>query len=73
MRIADLVYVNSIKLYADGALGSRGICLLSPYSDDSSNFGFIITNVDTLEYYILMNMVGKYVRMLLATLLIVLY
>ncbi len=31
--------VNSIKLYADGALGSRGAWLLEPYTDDPKNFG----------------------------------
>jgi len=31
--------VNSIKLYADGALGSRGALLLEPYSDDPGNTG----------------------------------
>lgn len=31
--------VCSIKLYADGALGSRGAYLLEPYSDDADNFG----------------------------------
>ncbi|MFO8130386.1 MAG: amidohydrolase [Bacteroidales bacterium] len=34
--------VNSIKLYADGALGSRGAALLSPYSDDPGNYGMIM-------------------------------
>lgn len=34
--------VRSIKLYADGALGSRGAALLAPYSDDPSNRGLEI-------------------------------
>lgn len=34
--------VRSIKLYADGALGSRGACLIEPYSDDPDNKGLII-------------------------------
>jgi len=34
--------VRSIKLYADGALGSRGAALLAPYSDDPSNTGLEI-------------------------------
>jgi predicted amidohydrolase YtcJ len=29
----DLLYVKGVKAYADGALGSRGACLLMPYSD----------------------------------------
>ncbi|MCU1348279.1 MAG: putative secreted protein, partial [Acidobacteria bacterium] len=31
--------VRSVKLYADGALGSRGAALLAPYSDDPTNTG----------------------------------
>jgi predicted amidohydrolase YtcJ len=34
--------VRSIKLYADGALGSRGAALLAPYSDDPTNRGLEI-------------------------------
>ena len=36
--------VRSLKLYADGALGSRGAALLQPYSDDPSNSGLLISN-----------------------------
>ncbi len=39
----DFLRVGSVKLYADGALGSRGACLLQPYSDDPSNYGIIVT------------------------------
>jgi predicted amidohydrolase YtcJ len=35
--------VRSIKLYADGALGSRGALLLAPYSDDPGNSGLVVT------------------------------
>ncbi len=35
--------VRSIKIYADGALGSRGACLLEPYSDDPSTKGIMVT------------------------------
>jgi len=31
--------VRSIKLFADGALGSRGALMLEPYSDDPDNMG----------------------------------
>jgi len=34
--------VRSIKLYADGALGSRGACLIHEYSDDPGNLGFLL-------------------------------
>ncbi len=33
--------VRALKLYADGALGSRGAALLKPYSDDPQNSGLI--------------------------------
>jgi predicted amidohydrolase YtcJ len=39
----DHLTVRSIKVYADGALGSRGAALLEPYSDDPSNIGLIVT------------------------------
>jgi predicted amidohydrolase YtcJ len=34
--------VNGFKLYADGALGSRGACLLHPYNDKPSWQGFLL-------------------------------
>ena len=40
--------VCSIKLYADGALGSRGANLLEPYSDDPDNRGL---QLYPLSYY----------------------
>ena len=38
--------VRSVKIYADGALGSRGAKLLAPYTDDPSNTGLIVENDD---------------------------
>jgi predicted amidohydrolase YtcJ len=37
----DFLSVRSVKLYADGALGSRGAALLAPYSDDAKNTGLL--------------------------------
>jgi predicted amidohydrolase YtcJ len=37
------VWIRSIKLYADGALGSRGAALLDPYSDDPGNYGLLVS------------------------------
>lgn len=34
--------VRSFKFYADGALGSRGACLLRPYADQQKWFGFML-------------------------------
>jgi predicted amidohydrolase YtcJ len=40
--------IRAIKLYADGALGSRGAALLEPYSDDPTNSGLEITTTDEI-------------------------
>ena len=40
----DRLHVRSFKVYADGALGSRGASLLEPYSDQSENSGFLLSN-----------------------------
>ncbi|HEX6534652.1 MAG TPA: amidohydrolase [Gemmatimonadaceae bacterium] len=37
------VWIRAIKLYADGALGSRGAALLDPYSDDPENHGLLVS------------------------------
>lgn len=41
--------VRSVKLYADGALGSRGAALLQPYADDASNSGLLLTSVEHIR------------------------
>lgn len=41
--------VRSVKLYADGALGSRGAALLEPYSDDPGNSGLMIATPQHIE------------------------
>jgi hypothetical protein len=40
------LHVGGFKLYADGALGSRGACLLQPYSDKPGWSGFLLSNAD---------------------------
>lgn len=40
----NLLYVKGIKFYSDGALGSRGACLLQPYSDKPGWRGFMLKN-----------------------------
>jgi predicted amidohydrolase YtcJ len=39
----DLLYVKGVKVYADGALGSRGACLLQPYDDKPGWRGFLLS------------------------------
>jgi predicted amidohydrolase YtcJ len=40
--------VRSIKLVADGAMGSRGAAFWQPYSDDPGNTGILIMNKDEI-------------------------
>ena len=39
----DFLNVRSFKVYADGALGSRGACLLQPYTDKKDWRGFLLS------------------------------
>lgn len=39
----DRLNVRSFKVYGDGALGSRGACLLEPYSDKEGHYGFLLS------------------------------
>ena len=51
----DRLNVRSIKVYADGALGSRGACLLQPYSDKPGWSGFLLSSqahFDSIANYI---------------------
>ncbi|MFP5288175.1 MAG: amidohydrolase, partial [Thermoanaerobaculia bacterium] len=41
--------IRGVKLYADGALGSRGAALLEPYSDDADNLGLLVATGAHLE------------------------
>jgi len=45
----DFLSIRSVKLYSDGALGSRGAALLAPYSDDIDNKGLLLTKPKVLE------------------------
>ena len=48
-NIDDFLFVNGVKIYYDGAMGSRGAYLLEPYSDDLNNIGLTITNEDQIR------------------------
>ena len=51
----DRLNVRSIKVYADGALGSRGACLLEPYNDKPGYYGFLLSSqahFDSVANYI---------------------
>lgn len=43
------LWIRSIKLYADGALGSRGAALLDPYTDDAKNSGLLKSTPEHLR------------------------
>jgi predicted amidohydrolase YtcJ len=54
----DRLTVNGFKLYADGALGSRGACLLHPYTDKPGQTGFLLSNAayfDSIAQFIYKN------------------
>ena len=44
----DFLSLRAVKLYADGALGSRGAALLAPYADDPGNRGLLFHTQDEL-------------------------
>jgi predicted amidohydrolase YtcJ len=41
--------VRGVKLYIDGALGSRGAALIEPYDDDPGNLGLLVSTGAHLE------------------------
>lgn len=45
----DRLNVRSFKVYGDGALGSRGACLLEPYADKANHYGFLLSNPEHFD------------------------
>ncbi len=45
----DRLNVRSFKFYADGALGSRGACLIQPYSDKEKEQGFLLSKINHFD------------------------
>ena len=45
----DKLNVRSVKVYADGALGSRGASMIDEYSDRRGYFGIIRTPIDSIN------------------------
>lgn len=41
--------IRALKLYEDGALGSRGAALIEPYSDDPANRGLTLASANVLR------------------------
>ena len=48
-EIGEHLTVRSIKLFGDGALGSRGAALWQPYTDDPGNTGLLLTSKEDIE------------------------
>ena len=42
--VTDRLSVKGVKVYGDGALGSRGACLLHPYTDKPDWTGFLLSS-----------------------------
>lgn len=42
----ERLHVGGFKVYADGALGSRGACLLQPYHDRPNWSGFLLSDIN---------------------------
>jgi len=45
----ERLHVNAVKLFADGALGSRGACMLEPYLDDPGKHGLFHFGIAIIE------------------------
>ncbi len=49
----DMLALRSVKLYSDGALGSRGAAMIEPYSDDPGNRGLLFYDQDEMNGFTL--------------------
>lgn len=54
ISMSDRLDVRSFKIVGDGALGSRGACLLHPYSDAPDQTGFLLLQPELLEQVVKM-------------------
>lgn len=54
VRVKPKLSIRSVKMYADGALGSRGACLLESYSDQPGNYGIMTITPEELGRICLM-------------------
>ena len=45
----DKLFVKGFKVFADGALGSRGACLISPYKDKPGYSGFLLNTYNHFD------------------------
>ena len=52
----DLLALRSVKIYGDGALGSRGAAMLESYSDDPDNTGLLFHTQEEMNKMVLKTM-----------------
>lgn len=46
---SDMYALRAVKLYSDGALGSRGAAMMAPYSDEPSTRGLLFQKDDAMQ------------------------
>ncbi len=56
----DLLALRSVKIYGDGALGSRGAAMLEPYSDDPDNTGLLFHTQEEMNEMVLKTMSNEF-------------
>lgn len=47
----EYLHMIGYKVYADGALGSRGAYMIEPYNDRPHHYGFLLTPLDSIEFW----------------------
>ncbi|MEL7832497.1 amidohydrolase [Fodinibius sp. Rm-B-1B1-1] len=52
----DMLALRSVKIYGDGALGSRGAAMLEPYSDDPGNTGLLFHSQEEMNQMVMKTM-----------------
>jgi predicted amidohydrolase YtcJ len=52
--------LRAVKLYADGALGSRGAALIEPYSDEPTSYGLLFRSFDEMDAMVKKAMAAGY-------------
>ena len=56
----DFLDIRSVKIYGDGALGSRGAALIEPYSDQPGQKGLLVTQPDQLTHIMQMTIAAGF-------------
>lgn len=51
IKTSEHVVIRSLKLFSDGALGSRGAAMIEPYSDDPENHGLLLNPMEDYHHW----------------------